>query len=1793
MENDDCLKIVKLKRYILIFFFIVALIINGLSAISQTPTIVSFTPNTGSVGTLVTITGTNMTNPTSLSIGGVQALVVTNTGSQLVAMVMPGSITGNVSITTIGGNASGSGNFTVIASQPPFTQQGNKLFGTGGIGSSIYQAWASALSADGNTAIVGGPFDKGGRGAVWIYTRSGNVWSQQGAKIVATDTIGDPYQGWSVAVSADGNTALIGAPFDNNGYGASWVFTRSGNTWTQQGNKLLGTGGIGATVYQGYSVSLSADGNTALIGGPYDNNFQGAAWVFKRNGTTWTQQGSKFTGTGNVGVAAFGWSVALSADGKTALAGGYYDNNNLGAAWVFTTNGTTWSQQGSKLVGTGSVGATVFQGYSIAINANGNTAIIGGTNDDNGMGAAWVFTRSGTTWSQQGSKLVGTGSVGSSPSQGNSVTISADGNTAMIGGNYDDGNNGATWVFTRTGNTWSQRGNKLMGTGSTGAAQQGYSVCISANGNNAIIGGYSDNSFKGAAWIFVPASSNADLVGLTMSPGSLVPVFASATVTYNSSVSNATSSVTVTPIASEINSTIQVRVNNGSYSSVSSGTISGSLPLNVGANIIDVLVTAQDGNTTKTYTITVNRSCPGISAVLSGNASICSGNSSNLSVAVTGGTSPFAIVYSGGTVNNYTSGANIPVSPTGTTNYTLTSVTDANSCTGSVSGTALVTIKTIVGITNVTAVNNPICPGSTTTLNANGVVGTNNVVTWWTGSGGTGTNLGTGSSLPLVSQGTYYARVTGDCGSPVEANITITLATVPVVENKTASICSGKEFIIKPTGVPVGTKYSWGIPTYSGTISGGSAQNLKDSISQTLVNSDVTNGTATYTVTPSVGACNGNQFTATVTVYPLPIPTFTISPPDTTCASDNVTYTTQAGMSNYIWVVPGIDGTDYTVISGGIGVGNNSVTVKWLTGGTKNVRVSYTNGNNCVASSAANSLTYINTGLIPSVSKTITAGNNPACASTSITFTAISQNGGNSPTYQWYKNGVADPLGTNAVYTINAISNANAPAVYVKMTVTPGLCVTTPSVKSDTTQISIVSNSWTGAFNNIWSDTRNWCAGTVPGGISDISIPVTASYPIISGNAAVRNIHIENGASVTLGIGTLTVNGVVSGTGTFGGILLSGLIFTNSGNIGSLFFANGGIGSVKLTGSGAIATLGNKTDIYNELNIGSATLNTADLLTFKSTINGTAWLGPILGAGAVIGKVTVERYIPQNAFRAWRLLSVPVKGTQTFKQAWQENQAPLVNAIPGYGTLLTSTLGGGGYDAATSGNSLLQFTNGTPGTFSGVTNTNNIMQTTSGYFVYIRGDRGALISAGSFNPTPTTLRTNGELYIGTQSVVSVPPSQNVMIGNVYAAPIDFDFLVKSGITAFKVWDPKLQGSSNVGAYQTFSALNGYDPIPGGGSFGSTANSQIQSGQAFIVSSATGGTLQLTESAKASGSKNVFRTTKDLQQFKTRLIVHTADSDQVADGNSVLFDSKYSNDIDDVDVIKASNFGENFSLESKGRNFVIQGRKSVIASDTINYCISNLKMQQYILEFIPQNLDQNLVAYLEDKFEGTRKQIDLLANSRFTFKVNSNTASFAPNRFRILFKNKISHSGLVRIQAYQKDKNIQVDWMVSLEQNVKNYEVEYSTDGIRYFKVSTVKATNKGSIEQNYLWLHEKPVIGDNYYRVKCIFNTGEHKYTTIAKVTISNGNSFSIYPNPVVNQTINLQLNNQPAGNYNIRLINNDGKNLLATIIRHSGGTGNYKINLPTAIINGNYKLEIRSEKYLLATENLVISNQE
>ncbi len=326
--------------------------------------------------------------------------------------------------------------------------------------------------------------------------------ANQIAKLLASDGAASDNFGQSVSLSGD--TAIVGSYLDDDrgaDSGSAYVFTRSGTTWTQQA-KLTASDGAAGDGF-GYSVSLS--GETVLVGAYLDDDAgssSGSAYVFTRSGSTWSQQ-AKLTASDGAASDIFGYSVSLS--GETVIIGAYQDDDtasNSGSAYVFTRSGSTWSQQ-AKLTASDGANSAYF-GFSVSL--SGDTAIVGAYRDDapaSNSGSAYVFTRSGSTWSQQ-AKL--TASDGASDDYfGSSVSISGD--IAVVGSYQDDdagATSGSAYVFTRSGSTWTQKA-KL--TASDGAAGDGFGYSVSLSGETVLVGALRDDDIgtdSGSAYIFGP-----------------------------------------------------------------------------------------------------------------------------------------------------------------------------------------------------------------------------------------------------------------------------------------------------------------------------------------------------------------------------------------------------------------------------------------------------------------------------------------------------------------------------------------------------------------------------------------------------------------------------------------------------------------------------------------------------------------------------------------------------------------------------------------------------------------------------------------------------------------------------------------------------------------------------------------------------------------------------------------------------------------------------------------------------------------------------------------------------------------------------------------------------------------------------------------------------------------------------------------------------------------------------------------------------------------------------------------
>lgn len=404
-----------------------------------------------------------------------------------------------------------------------------------------------SVSADGNTLAVGALEEDSdgtnesdnsaaGAGAVYIFVRTGTTWSQQAYIKALNANAGDLF-GTTVFLSADGNTLAVGAdnedsngtnPSDNSAIdaGAVYVFVRSGTTWSQQAYIKASDASAGDRF--GRSVALSADGNTLAVGGVLAD----AVYIFTRNGATWSQE-ANFAASNTEAGDRFGLSVSLSADGHTLAVGAPEENSdttgvnsvannsadNAGAAYVFVRSGATWSQEAYIKASN----TDIFDqfGTSVSLSADGNTLAVGafaegsnatGVNSDEtdnsipGAGAAYIFVRTDTTWSQQA--YIKASNPGFENDFGRTVALSADGNTLAVAAPEQGGdatgingtqNNGpapdagAVYVFVRNGTTWSQQA--YVKASNTDADDQfGRAVSLSADGNTLAVGAWFEAS---------------------------------------------------------------------------------------------------------------------------------------------------------------------------------------------------------------------------------------------------------------------------------------------------------------------------------------------------------------------------------------------------------------------------------------------------------------------------------------------------------------------------------------------------------------------------------------------------------------------------------------------------------------------------------------------------------------------------------------------------------------------------------------------------------------------------------------------------------------------------------------------------------------------------------------------------------------------------------------------------------------------------------------------------------------------------------------------------------------------------------------------------------------------------------------------------------------------------------------------------------------------------------------------------------------------------------------------------
>lgn len=1145
----------------------------------------------------------------------------------------------------------------------------------------------------------------------------------------------------------------------------------------------------------------------------------------------------------------------------------------------------------------------------------------------------------------------------------------------------------------------------------------------------------------------------------------------------------------------------------------------------------------------------------------------------------------------------------------GTYNFTITTTGTCNPSTAY--GRIIVQEQTITRTSAAATTTQTLC-GNTSITN----------ITYSVGGTGTGASV---SGLPTGVTGSYSAGVFTISGTPTVAgvyNYTVTTSGTCTAVTATGTITVNAQSISLSSAVGTNAQNfckNSAITTITYAV-GGTATGASVSGLPTGVTGSYSTGVLTISGTPSVAGSFSYTVTTSGSCSPAATAsgTITVNQQSISLSSALGTDVQTACINTAITAITySISGTATNASASGLptGVSGSYSAGVFTISGTPTIAgvFSYTvtTSGTCTAAIASGTITVS----AAAVGGTIASVSICSGASGNVTLT-----GHTGTVVRWESSIDGGATWTNIVNTGTTQSyTALTQAKLFRALVQNGGCAAT--VYSNTAKVGI-HNLWTGVTNADWNTGTNWSDDQVPTtNCTDVVIPVITSpavYPqLTSGTASINNLVIHPSATMTISNATLQVRGSITNNGALdvsnGTIELNGISGTQT--IAGSMFSGNLIKNLRISNSNGVSFSGTNdtVKVTGVLDFGAsnAVLNTNNNLTLVSSASGTASIGDLTNNGAnsgnnITGNVTVERFIPNHS-KAWQFLAAPTRG-QTINNAWQEGNTTLANTThPGYGTIITSNVAGAvaqGFDVYTASGPTMKAYNPTTGLWDGVASTSIQIADQRGYMFFVRGDRS--VTTSSAPATSTILRTTGKLYTNgadAPPVTTVVAGKLASIGNPYPSAIDFRLLTKPAAPAvadlFYVWDPLLTNTANgLGGYQTITAANGWKPIPGGTANydANVASPYIQSGQAFFVSAASGagGSVSFTETSKVNMYNMANRpvNTSSDRQF-LRLNLYNA-ANLLTDGNVVAFDQGFDNAVNSDDAVKLTNTSENIGIRRNGTTLALEAKRPVVTEDTVFYNLAGMKLQNYRLAFTPENINTGgLTATLVDKFLSTTTTLNLADTSSVNFQVTTNTGSYAPDRFYVIFKSSVVvlPVTITHISATRNvDKTIRVDWNVNNETSMRMYEVERSADGRNFNKIrEAIPTANNGGAEI-YNRTDINPLNEDNFYRIKAISKSGQVQYSSIIKVAAQKTTaSINIYPNPVVDKKINIQFSNQPKGTYQVQLINAIGQVVYNVNIILSDNNSVQSIQLSRTVTPGDYKLKITDTNGTVTVKQLLL----
>lgn len=798
----------------------------------------------------------------------------------------------------------------------------------------------------------------------------------------------------------------------------------------------------------------------------------------------------------------------------------------------------------------------------------------------------------------------------------------------------------------------------------------------------------------------------------------------------------------------------------------------------------------------------------------------------------------------------------------------------------------------------------------------------------------------------------------------------------------------------------------------------------------------------------------------------------------------------------------------------------------------------------------------------------------PVCAGTTLTLVANTLNGA---TYSWSgPNGFSSSL-QNPTLTYSD----SAKGVYT-VTVTRNGCV----ISASTNVVSIGDGQWTGNINTNWATANNWCSGLVPSASTNVLIPAALlNYPVVSTVQALNNVTIANGASLTVN-NSLAIAAQILNSGTFtvsaGAIILNG---TTAQTIPANVFSGNLIKDLTVNNASGVS-LGGSLRLTGILTVSAGTFNTGGYLTLASSLGSTAAVSSIPSGSSILGNVKVERFVKGgtlNPYRTYRMFSSPIyDNTGTFINADVVGNrtykfTQLIDDI-----IITGPGGAAaGFDASPQNNSSA-FTYNLG--YVAVPNINTAtVDVGRGVYVFFRGNRSNITAKTNVpfvDPEDVVVSFNGLLNQQNISVNLPSTTGYSLLGNPYASTIDWDSsnwgTDKGGVgNATWIWNPATR------SYATYT--NGVGLLGG--------SRYIASGQAFFVRSIAAGTIKFKENIKASASQaptllmsmgdnsNIslngtdagVRTIAEPQHIVRVKMMPLASYGM--DEMAVVFKGGENSMLDDRDALHIDGEVVNItSLSSDDYKLAVNFMPALELGALVKMNVNAAVGGNYLMEF---NLDEyysGLKLKLKDYF--LNQTIDVVPDMVYSFMVDkSNALSFGSGRFALLVEAPVTLPvDFVTFEGQRTTNGVLLKWETQHEVNNKHFEVQRLNEEGDFITIGTVLPREN----HQYTFLDSSPELGNNYYRLMQVDNSGKKRYSGLVVVDYglnASDRSIVVYPNPIVDK-FSVKTLALDKGSYELALYSVSGIRVKKLIVNSSDLNKGYEIGA-AVLLPGVYFLKL------------------